>query len=175
MKDMSNFQRVALINTIAGNKPNDSWDGLKKQMKIIDGEYKELSEGVELHDLHEMVDGAADTLVTVYGILFRAGVNADLIMEEVCSSLLTRFDLTEEDALKTKTKYHDMGIETLTRDVFVDGTCYRVTISSKDQVDAKGEKFPEGKFLKSWKFRQPNLKPLIPEAVTEKLAVVQQA
>lgn len=166
----SNFQLVSIINAIAGNSSHSTWEQLDQQMKIINGEHKELGDGIAKRDLFETVDGGADTLVTVYGALFRVGVDADAIMQEVCASLLTRFDRTAEDQQKTEAKYSALGIATECVEVEHNGEQYFVTRSASDQVhEASGEKFPKGKFLKSYQFRQPNLRALIPQAVIDRL------
>lgn len=173
MKGLNSFARVSLINQIAGNHNQTDWVGLEKQAKI---NLSEANEGIKASDeknLEEYVDAMADNLVTAYGGLFRIGVNADLIMEEVTDSLLTRFDRTIEDAVKTQEKYSAIGVETTVRTTVIDGVTYFPVVSAKDQTDAAGEKYPTGKFLKSYQYRKPSLMPLIPQAVKDRLMEVE--
>ncbi|HWT40580.1 MAG TPA: Gp49 family protein [Dongiaceae bacterium] len=113
-------------------------------------------------------DDIQDILVTAYGLSHRMGFDADEDHREVYRSNLTKFDTTPEGAAATQEKYAKFGIKTSvhraellseTRDegapllyiVKVDGT----------QTGNDGKVYPDGKFLKSLNFEEPNYKPVI--------------
>lgn len=180
----TNFELVSRVNDVAGNLPVNEWcASIDSQMKIIGatfdaegkfelaGELKEMVDGWQEKNFRELIDGAADSLVTIYGLFHRVGVDADAVMAEVCASLMTRFDLTAEDQVKTAAKYKAMGIDTICLEVLYDGVMYYVTKSAYDQVitkaDGKIEKFPKNKFLKSYQFRDSNVFSMIPQHVID--------
>jgi len=169
MEVKTNFKMVSIINTIAGNHPTASWDDLTNQKDIIEEEFIELRDAVDLNDVEQMCDASADLLVTTYGMLFRAGFDANAVMTEVCGSLFTRFDNTEEDALKTIEKYNNLGIITVTHLLTHEGVNYYVTKSSSDQIGNDGKKYPKGKFLKSYKFRTPDLDKFMNKEILHRL------
>jgi hypothetical protein len=110
---LTNFQRVSRFNTIASNGYGKAdWKKLGSQMNIIQKERDELDLGFNRRHLEQMLDAAADELVTVYGLFHLMGVNGDTIFNEVANALETRFDTTMDDAQKTVQKYLDMGVET---------------------------------------------------------------
>lgn len=157
---LTNYERVARFNHIAGNAFGEGWPKLEKQLKIIKSERKELDDGIENRDLKEVVDGSADELVTVYGMLYRVGLNGDDVMAEVLDALETRFDTTLEDAQKTVEKYRALNVEVEIRPCTYEGVDYYVVKSTIDQVGNNGEEYAQGKWLKSYQFREPNFEKL---------------
>lgn len=158
----SNFRLTSMINAIAGNPPNAGWEAIDKQIDIIRSEFNELRDGIAARDIHELRDGIQDLLFTVYGLAHRAGIDADQDFLEVVRSNLTKFDESEHDALLTRAKYDEQGVATncvIIRDT-QDGRAYYVTRSAKDQNDHRGKFMPGGKWLKSYKFVEPQYDPL---------------
>lgn len=145
------FDIVSEINNIAGNKTNQGWDVVPRQMKVIDLEYNELKAAVESRDIEKMRDGIADVLVTVLGLAHRTGINATEDFLSVTHALYSRFDLSPQTQEQTREKYAKIGVVTECRVVEYSGTAYYVTISAIDQYDNTEERefFPAGKWLKS--------------------------
>lgn len=63
------YQGCAFFNTVAGKDKPTSKQDLLNQIKIIESEVAELREGIELNDAEEVLDGAIDSAVTVFGML----------------------------------------------------------------------------------------------------------
>lgn len=156
----TNFELVSKVNAIAGNNVDPKWGVADRQLKIIDLEYKELREGIEERDVEKMRDGLQDVLVTVYGLAYLLGLDADQDMRNVCDALLTRFDRTASDQKLTEEKYNKINVVTFCRDVYFGGERYYVTIVSEDCVGSNGEKYSKGKWLKSHAFKEPVYEPL---------------
>lgn len=209
---MSNFKDSANVNHLAGNLYNGGWEAIEHQRDIIASEVNELfTDGIEDRNIHEIRDGIADVLFTTYGLAHRMGVDANVDYADMMKSQWTKFDTTEEEALKTKAKYDELGIETcyiqrsvtVERDVTMDKLrelangdediygeimvsrmsdlinnpviesetlLLYVTLSAKQQLDARQRPIPPGKWLKSYKFQEPVYGPL-PAEVSEKLGV----
>lgn len=172
---MSNFTDTAKINALAGNQYNGGWSAIEHQLRIIQSEWDETcDDGVKARNIHELRDGIADVLFTVYGLAHRAGIDADSDFEKVVESQFTKFDPTVEDAALTRDKYKALGIEVyqelrqITRHNIITD-CW-VTYSAKDQLDAKGRECPEGKWLKSHRFQEPVFDPL-PDHVNHTLTL----
>lgn len=158
MTTKTNFQLVTEVNYVAGKTNQTTWQAAEQQAKVISGEYDEVIEAVAMRRLDKLRDGIADLLVTAYGMGSVLGYNVDMDMVAVTQSLFTRFDRTPEDAVRTKEKYDKMGIDTNVRATHIGTDIYYVTISSKDQINVEtGEAVPEGKFLKSWQYSEPQL------------------
>jgi NTP pyrophosphatase (non-canonical NTP hydrolase) len=173
MKHETNFHGVTLVNHVAGKTNNPTWQAAEQQAKVIAGEYDEVIEAVALRRLDKLRDGIADLLVTSYGMASILGYDANADMAAVLQSLFTRFDRTAEDAAKTKAKYIDQGVETLTRITHVGQDVYYITISTHDQINiTNGETVPAGKFLKSWQYSDPVL-PVLDADITAELGVVE--
>lgn len=166
----SNFDDAAMVNLLAGNLSNGGWQAADHQMDVIQSEWNELSEGVATRDIEETRDGIIDVLFTVYGLAHRLGMNADDDWDTMMTSQMSKFDVSEDDALETKEKYHRKGMATVTVDRFhpLTGERLYVTLSSKDQMDDKGRYCPKGKWLKSYKFLEPDY-PALPDETLAKL------
>lgn len=151
---MSNFQKVKKMNEIFG-KGSVGWDwpALEKQFHLVVEEFKETHDAIEAKDRVEVVDGACDLLVVVYGLLHLSGVDADAAFAEVMSSNMSKVCTTAEDTYKTLDKYVDLDVN-----VSVEGNlpeCYiRV---NEDCYDKNGKFYPRGKFLKSILWKEPEL------------------
>lgn len=163
MKDLSNFQRVLLINQIAAKDAGSkepTWQAAIQQQKVIESEWQEVKEAIEKRDITALRDGIADLLVTAYGMGAVLGFDCNDDMAAVTTALLTRFDTTEEDAVKTRAKYKELGVVTYTELSIVDGAMWYVTKSTRDQHGINNEFYPAGKFLKSHRFKTEVLEPL---------------
>lgn len=177
----TNFSATALINNLAGNLKGDpanpDWAAIEKQFKLIESEFSvEMREHIANRDIVALRDDIGDVLFTTYGMGHRAGFPVDLDYAEVCRSNMSKFDRSEEDALKTKAKYDALGVETVYKlrivemehempgnsPSFFQDEVFYVTYSAKDQngndpgdVPAGKFKYPAGKWLKSFRFEEP--------------------
>lgn len=155
------WQGTCIINETAGNVTNSGWEAADHQIKIIESEFDELKEGIATRDEKELRDGIADLLFTVIGLAHRLALPSIADLAEVVRSNLTKFDTSEEDALKTRDAYVVIGVVTyFLEKKSTDGTVLYVTYSSHDQVDYKGKKYIANKWLKSYKWEDVNLEPL---------------
>lgn len=165
---MDVFQKIEVVNQIAGNTRRGNWADAQKQAHMTVVELRELIKSIEERDLKELRDVYCDLIVFATGGLFRLGADTHKDMHRVADALLTRFDRTPEDALKTKDKYIALAVETETRTTVVDGVTYYVTVSTKDQIGNDGEQYTAGKFLKSYQFSTATFEPFS-EEITEQL------
>ncbi len=155
-------EKVALLNNIAGKGATTDWTAIGRQLQLVQSEVAEASESIGKQDFEGLRDDIADILVTTLGLAHLIGVDAEADFNAVMEALFTRFDLSLEDAVKTSWKYSNIGIETSVHTHETDEATYHVTLSAIDQVDANGESYPAGKFLKSHKHRKEILPP-VPE------------
>lgn len=164
MSRFTSFELVANLNKIAGNPITGNWKDILKQDKIVKLELEEYLKSIRLRDTVKLRDDITDILVTVYGLAYRAGFNADQDMRDVMEALFTRFDRTPADAQKTREKFAAIGVETYIHEdnTTVPGEVYYVTKSAYDQTGTDGEFYPAGKFLKSYAFRTETFQPLDP-------------
>lgn len=142
-----------IINQMAGNRVATTPEEIKKQLDIIQSElneaYKNLNEG----NYAGLQDDVHDLKFTASGLGTRLGINTQEEHWEVIFSNLSKFDVTEDDALKTQALYAERGMEThYIVSIWGEYTFY-ITKSSKDQVNHKGEKVGAGKWLKSYKWQ----------------------
>jgi len=77
----------------------------------------------------------------------------------VLESLITRFDPTQEDAFSTEAKYEKLGVITRIHHDVETGMYVNIV---KGYLDAEPsqelkEEYPVGKWLKSYKYQEPNL------------------
>ena len=154
----------AFLQSIAGHRKTNNAVKLLKNFKHIQ---KEASEGILAIEEAEKAgqevltqeqtkavrDAIADVRVLLDG--FAQMVDFDLLgdYKTVLGSLITRFDVSEEDALKTKEKYIALGVET--RIHHDEETNRFVTIAVDGSKAEDPTEYPEGKWLKSYKFSEP--------------------
>lgn len=152
---------TCVINETAGNLTNSGWAAADHQIKIIESEFEELKEGIATRDEKELRDGIADLLFTVIGLAHRLALPSIADLAEVVRSNLTKFDTSEEDAIKTRDKYLEIQVVTyyLVKEG-PEGTLLFVTYSASDQIDTAGKKYIANKWLKSYKWEDVNLAPL---------------
>lgn len=155
------YQRVELINKIAGNYASGNWADIQRQFKIFFSEVVELAEGIDTQNVAMVRDGAADVRVTIYGLQFLLGVAGDKDFHAVADALMTRFDRDYDNAVLTSIKYKERGVPTFSRETEVEGVYYYATIVAEDCVDqTNGEHLPKGKFLKSHAYHKEALDPI---------------
>jgi hypothetical protein len=161
---------AARINALAGNVFAGGWGAIRSQLKIIQSELNEGHESAEMHDIATLQDDIQDLFFTVAGLAYRSGllVNSAEDWAAVCASQYSKFDTSYEEWLNTKDKYDRLGMEVhyVQRTDAESGIEYWITLSSKDQLDEKQRNCSKGKWLKSYKFKEPVLTP-IPEMVKE--------
>ena len=166
-ENMSNFNRVATLNTAFGNPKGNpkaiDWDRVRKQSLNIADEYGETmialgadpalvkdavahlkyvsSMAVNPVNALQVRDGLCDIHVFAYGAHHLMGVDADTDMDAVVDGVMTRFVKDPQD-LKATIKLHaDKGVHR----VYTEGEFPTMVLkSAADQPDA-----PKGKFLKS--------------------------
>lgn len=164
---MDVFQKIEVVNQIAGNTRRGNWADAQKQTHMTVVEMRELIKALEERCPTRLRDAYCDLIVFAVGGLYRIGADGQKDMHAVTDALLTRFDRTMEDALKTKDKYLALDVETETRTTVVDGTTYYVTVSSKDQHGNNGEHYTAGKFLKSYQYDDATLLPMVETTMAE--------
>lgn len=164
---MDVFQKIEVVNHIAGNTRRGNWADAQKQAHMTVVEMRELVEALEKRDATKLRDAYCDLIVFAVGGLFRIGSDANTDMHAVTDSLLTRFDRTMEDAVKTQEKYNVLAVETEVRTTVVNGTNYFVVVSAKDQIGNNGEHYTAGKFLKSYQYSNPTLQQLSGDVVEQ--------
>lgn len=148
------FQQVRGINELAGNPLAVNIADLLKQGKIIQSELYEFLQGLADYDLKEIRDGQGDIIFTALGLPGRSGFPFVGDMQTICDNQFAKFDLSVEDAEKTREKYLSEGVETNWHQGQYDGRTYYVTTSAKDQM-YRGKPIGKGKWLKSWKWAEP--------------------
>lgn len=156
----TNFTQTANINLVAGHSPNADWDGLKRQADLIQSELNELYENIEKRNVEALRDDVCDVLFTAYGFGYRANLPVDQDYAEVCRSNMTKFDVSVADAGLTADKYLKLGVQTYyvithVGDDPMTRLTYYVTKSAVDQVGTDGKSYPHGKWLKSYRFEEP--------------------
>ena len=171
---MSNFTRVSEMNTAfgkpKGNPKSIEWDRIRSQCLNIADELGELFVALGANkantefavgnlkaiatDIREDVDvdGVRDALCDVhvfaYGAHHLMGIDADVDMDTVVTSIFSRFIKDEADLMTTVNMHAAKGVTTIS----FGGTYPKMVMySAKDQPDA-----PKGKFLKSASYKQPS-------------------
>lgn len=155
------FQQVRGINELAGNPLAVDIIDLLKQGKIIQSELYEFLQGLADYDLKEIRDGQGDIIFTALGLPGRSGFPYAGDMQTICDNQFAKFDVSIADAEKTRDKYAAEGVETTWHQGEYDGRVYYVTTSAKDQL-YRGKPIGKGKWLKSWKWQEPEFAPIDP-------------
>lgn len=88
--------------------------------------------------------------------LFGIAAASDIVL--VMDSNFSKFDDSMEEFEKSAKRYRDGGMEVEPRESRVGNNIYYAVISSKEQPDLSGRIIPKGKFLKSYKFYEPQFK-----------------
>ena len=153
------------VNEVAGKKSGDSinWEAARHQYEYQLSELEELRAAIEAKDVDQYRDAIADVIMTTVG---HGSINPIPIEEDfltMAEALMSRFDTTEEDALLTMEKYHQLGLsrEHITyREVMANGKLHFPVLTKRACVDNKGEKYSPNKFLKSYNYYTPVYAPL---------------
>lgn len=155
---MSNFQQVSKLNTVFGKGVVGwDWDALKDQFHLITEEFKELHDALEDEDKTAVALECADLLVVAYGLLHRAGVDADKVMDRISESNFSKLCTSAEELSSTVTHYASLGVSV--EGVGEPPEAYvRVT---EGCTDLSGRYYPKGKFLKSLSWERPNTKGIV--------------
>lgn len=159
----------AFLQAIAGHCPENNPVTLKKNLEHIQKEAQEgidflalaINEGRALtqEETKKVRDAYADVRVLIDGAKQMANFPFEEDYKAVLESLITRFDSTIEDAISTENKYEKLGV--ITRIHHDEETGMYVNIV-KDYLDAEPsqelkDEYPVGKWLKSYKYQEPNL------------------
>ena len=152
---MSNFKKAALFNECMGKAPNnENWEVAENQAELIHEEVQELFAALVSQDRTELRDAVADVLVTVYGLAYMVGIDADADFDTVHQSNMTKFSYTHEEAIETMQEYAARNVKT--RMMKSKHGLYAV-LSEEDQVDDRGLKYiPKHKLLKPATYKSPD-------------------
>lgn len=144
---------TATINQMAGNIIATTPSEIKKQLDIIQSELNEAYKNFNEGNYAGLQDDVHDLKFTASGLGARLGIQTQEEHWEVIFSNLSKFDVSEEDALKTRALYAERGVETYYIVSSWNAYTFYITKSSKDQVNQKGEKIGADKWLKSFKWQ----------------------
>ena len=159
----------AFLQAIAGHRPENNPVTLKKNLQHIQ---KEAQEGIDILDIaikevrnltqeetKKVRDAYADVRVLLDGAKQMATFPWEVDYKAVLESLITRFDATQADAISTETKYEKLGVITRIHHDAETGMYVNIV---KGYLDAEPsqelkEEYPVGKWLKSYKYQEPQL------------------
>ena len=159
----------AFLQAIAGHRPENHPVTLKKNLQHIQ---KESQEGIDILDIaikevrnltqeetKKVRDAYADVRVLLDGAKQMATFPWVADYQAVLESLITRFDPTMEDAVKTQQKYEAINVVTRIHHDAETGMYVNIV---KGYLDAEPsqelkEEYPVGKWLKSYKYQEPQL------------------
>lgn len=82
-------------------------------------------------------------------------------LQAVIDSNFSKFDKTEDDALMTRAKYAQLGVQTAYHPATYEGTKLYVTKVTADEIGRDGKEYPAGKWVKSVNFREPQFSSLV--------------
>lgn len=161
---MSNFKKVWKLNKTFNMTQTSSdsidWDIIKAQLDTITQEYEELVKAYNEKNWEQLKDATGDILVTAYGMGYRGNLDADKLMANISKSNFSKLCYTIEDATATVSYYQSIGCVTHIEETSMDGTLVWAVKSSKNQTyieDGEEKTIPNGKFLKSIKWHEPDL------------------
>lgn len=120
-----------------------SRDRMELAIKLINEEFLEFLAGVDRRDLKEVEDGLGDLLWVTIRAMMEFGIDPHETINNIYKSNMSKADFSEEDAVATKAKYKEQGIDTYMKIVGPAFITYRVG---------------DNKVLKSHKFKEPELK-----------------
>ena len=90
-------------------------DRMRLAMDLIDEEFMETVQAIDQKNFAEVKDGLGDLLWVVVRAMMEFGVDPETTIREIYRSNMSKADYTEEDALKTRDKYKEQGIDTYMR------------------------------------------------------------
>jgi NTP pyrophosphatase (non-canonical NTP hydrolase) len=90
-------------------------DRMRLAMDLIDEEFMETVQAIDQKNFVEVKDGLGDLLWVTIRAMMEFGVDPETTIREIYRSNMSKADYTEEDALKTRDKYKEQGIDTYMR------------------------------------------------------------
>ena len=153
---MTNFQLATLLNECIGNAPNpENWETAEQQYELINEEVAELSMAIAQQDITELRDAIADVLVTVYGLAYRMGIDADSDYYEIHRSNMSKLLFSEQEAFDEERRLRNQGIDV---SIFKSKHNLYALTSAKDQTNAITQSYlPKNKLLKQSTYCPPKL------------------
>lgn len=155
----------AFLQAIAGHRPENNPVTLKKNLQHIQ---KEAQEGIDFLDLainekrnltqeesKKVRDAYADVRVLLDGAKQMSNFPFEDDYKAVLESLITRFDSTQEDAVKTQDKYAALNVITVIHHDSETGMWVNIVKDGSGSTDPS--EYPTGKWMKSYKYQEPNL------------------
>jgi NTP pyrophosphatase (non-canonical NTP hydrolase) len=130
-------------NEIGGQSPETN--DIILNTRIMIEEVDEYLQAAQIGDRKEVKDALADMFYVLWGIVCKEGVRDEFwdVLEEVCASNMSKFDTNSQDAIESVVKYAEKGIK----------ATYKW--NEKHQVYVIYRE--DGKILKSYKFKEPNI------------------
>lgn len=155
----------AFLQAIAGHRPENNPVTLKKNLEHIQKEAQEgidflalaINEGRDLtqEETKKVRDAYADVRVLIDGAKQMANFPFEEDYKAVLESLITRFDPTMEDAVKTQQKYEAINVVTRIHHDTDTGMYVNIVVDGSKATDPT--EYPTGKWMKSYKYQEPNL------------------
>lgn len=165
---MTTFNDVAKVNKAFGNRKGRSpkLDArFIKQVENIPGEYIELQDAIAEGNIDKVRDALGDIIVFAFGGFHFLGANGDKDLKVITDSLYSRLCQDQADLDATVAKYTALGLK-----VYTEGKFPRACVkAAEDFVDAQGNDYRKGKFLKSVSYKQPVFAPILTAADKKQL------
>lgn len=101
---------VYKFNDLSGQSKKTSIEDLKNQLKLIQEEVKEISDGIDAQDYEEILDGCVDTLFVVEGMmqkLYNLGFDVDSAKSITAKNNDTKF-LSDADAVEVTLRNYEL-------------------------------------------------------------------
>lgn len=151
------FAQIVDFNTKfqvkAGDLNNLDWNGLERQVLILEEEFNEVKAAIKNRDVKELRDGTSDVIVVAVGLAHRAGIPLESDLDEVYRSNMTKLVRNLHEEEQTLKKYSNINVG-----VYFEGSFpAKVAKSASDQNGTDGKFYPKGKILKSVAFVEPTL------------------
>lgn len=134
------------------SQQDEIWNRIEKQAICIPEEVEELMDAIAIRDPIALRDAVSDILVFTLGLPHIGNWDVEKDMQAVFGSNMSKFCTTPQSLLDTISKYESLDV---VHNVNFDGNVAYLT-SAKHQIGLDGKLYPEGKFLKSVEFKEPN-------------------
>lgn len=165
---MTTFNDVARVNKAFGNRKGRKPKldtRFVKQIENIPGEYDELQKAIAEGNIDEVRDALGDIIVFAFGAFHFLGANGDKDLKAITDSLFSRLCQDQADLDATVAKYTALGLK-----VYTEGKFPRACVkAAEDFVDAAGNDYRKGKFLKSVSYHKPVFAPILTAEDKKKL------
>ncbi|QJT71398.1 PAS domain-containing protein [Vibrio phage vB_VcorM_GR28A] len=169
----STFEKVSQLNVAFGNPQGDlnnlteaDWVRIEKQAHLVVEEAKEVLKAAQTRDLKELMDGTGDVTTVNDGVAHIAGYDNVVVYNIVHDSNMSKFCPNQDIVDQTLEKYYAMGFQE--GELYVEGEfpakCVKVAHDTTIIFNDEEKFFPQGKFLKSVLFREPDFSPILPSA-----------